>query len=252
MVAGEAIVGILLAVTFLAGIPSFTRLLTGRDELPFYRGVGRLAVHRGLCRDRLDPDPDSGPRRRLTGLRRHDSSDTDFSAAFRDRLSASSASESKAARRWATRSSVTENPLIAGDCRAVGLRDRSLRRSAAAVPLSHRTRCIDIDRELAADDELFNSQTTARAWTFPVLAKYRFGHGGLLSPYVMAGASFGKLTSISQVTNFVTGTSTSTDTPIVAYRAPAIPALPSARGLEFKIRLPARRARDPLHPLGYQ
>ncbi len=40
MVAGEAIVGILLAVTFLAGIPSFTRLLTGSDELPFYPAWG--------------------------------------------------------------------------------------------------------------------------------------------------------------------------------------------------------------------
>ena len=40
MVAGEAIVGILLAVTFLAGIPSFTRLLTGKDELPFYAALG--------------------------------------------------------------------------------------------------------------------------------------------------------------------------------------------------------------------
>ncbi len=35
LIAGEAIMGILLAVTFLTGIPSFTRLLTGRDELFF-------------------------------------------------------------------------------------------------------------------------------------------------------------------------------------------------------------------------
>ncbi|HUS06589.1 MAG TPA: oligopeptide transporter, OPT family [Bryobacteraceae bacterium] len=40
LIAGEAIVGILLAVTFLAGVPSFTRLLTGRDELPFYPALG--------------------------------------------------------------------------------------------------------------------------------------------------------------------------------------------------------------------
>jgi putative OPT family oligopeptide transporter len=40
LVAGEAIVGILLAVTFLAGIPSFTQLLTGREELPFYAAWG--------------------------------------------------------------------------------------------------------------------------------------------------------------------------------------------------------------------
>lgn len=34
LIAGEAILGIVLAVTFLAGIPSLTRLLTGADELP--------------------------------------------------------------------------------------------------------------------------------------------------------------------------------------------------------------------------
>jgi opacity protein-like surface antigen len=81
--------------------------------------------------------------------------------------------------------------------------------------------------------DLFNSQTTARAWTFPLLAKYRFGHGGLLSPYVMAGASFGKLTSISQVTNFVTGTSTSTDTP-VSLSSTGNTGFTFGGGLEFK------------------
>ncbi|MCC6588640.1 MAG: oligopeptide transporter, OPT family [Bryobacterales bacterium] len=40
LVAGEAIVGILLAVTFVAGIPSFTRVLTGADTLGFYEGWG--------------------------------------------------------------------------------------------------------------------------------------------------------------------------------------------------------------------
>lgn len=35
LIAGEAIMGIVLAVTFLTGIPSFTRLFTGRDELFF-------------------------------------------------------------------------------------------------------------------------------------------------------------------------------------------------------------------------
>ena len=61
--------------------------------------------------------------------------------------------------------------------------------------------------------DIFASQTSARAWSFPVLAKYRFGHG-LLKPYVMAGPSFGKLTSISQVTNFITGSSSSSQTPV--------------------------------------
>ncbi|MDZ4797182.1 MAG: oligopeptide transporter, OPT family [Bryobacteraceae bacterium] len=45
LIAGEAIMGILLAVTFLAGIPSFTRLLTGRDELVFLPPIlGYLAL----------------------------------------------------------------------------------------------------------------------------------------------------------------------------------------------------------------
>ena len=40
LIAGEAIVGILLAVTFLSGISSFTRLITGSDELPFFAAWG--------------------------------------------------------------------------------------------------------------------------------------------------------------------------------------------------------------------
>jgi hypothetical protein len=40
LIAGEAIAGILLAVVFLAGVPSVTQLLTGRAELPFYERFG--------------------------------------------------------------------------------------------------------------------------------------------------------------------------------------------------------------------
>jgi putative OPT family oligopeptide transporter len=40
LIAGEAIVGILLAVMFVAGAPSITRLLTGADELPFFAATG--------------------------------------------------------------------------------------------------------------------------------------------------------------------------------------------------------------------
>jgi hypothetical protein len=36
MIAGEAIMGIILAATFLGGIPSFTRLITGADQVAFY------------------------------------------------------------------------------------------------------------------------------------------------------------------------------------------------------------------------
>src|SRR5579885_458759 len=40
LIAGEAIVGILLAVTYLSGISSITRLLTGADELGFFPAWG--------------------------------------------------------------------------------------------------------------------------------------------------------------------------------------------------------------------
>ena len=40
LIAGEAIVGIILAVTFVSGISSFTRLLIGQDELPFFPSLG--------------------------------------------------------------------------------------------------------------------------------------------------------------------------------------------------------------------
>jgi len=40
LIAGEAIVGILQAVLFLAGISSITRLLTGADELSFFPAWG--------------------------------------------------------------------------------------------------------------------------------------------------------------------------------------------------------------------
>ena len=40
LVAGEAIVGILLAVTFIAGVPSITKVLTGSDQLPFVAAWG--------------------------------------------------------------------------------------------------------------------------------------------------------------------------------------------------------------------
>ena len=40
MIAGEAIMGIILAASFLGGIPSFTRLATGSDEFAFYAAWG--------------------------------------------------------------------------------------------------------------------------------------------------------------------------------------------------------------------
>jgi len=40
LIAGEAIVGILLAVLVVSGVPSLTRLFTGADELSFYPAWG--------------------------------------------------------------------------------------------------------------------------------------------------------------------------------------------------------------------
>jgi putative OPT family oligopeptide transporter len=40
MIAGEALMGIILAVTFLAGVSSFTKALTGSAELPFFAAWG--------------------------------------------------------------------------------------------------------------------------------------------------------------------------------------------------------------------
>lgn len=40
LIAGEAVLGILLAVAFVAGMPSLTRLLTGQDEFGFYPALG--------------------------------------------------------------------------------------------------------------------------------------------------------------------------------------------------------------------
>lgn len=40
LIAGEAIMGILLAVTFLSGVASITHLATGREALPFYAAWG--------------------------------------------------------------------------------------------------------------------------------------------------------------------------------------------------------------------
>jgi len=40
LIAGEAIVGILLAVLFLTGVSSLTHAFTGLDELPFYGAWG--------------------------------------------------------------------------------------------------------------------------------------------------------------------------------------------------------------------
>jgi len=49
LIAGEAIMGIVLAVTFLAGVPSFTELLTGASPLAFCEQYGGLAALAGFA-----------------------------------------------------------------------------------------------------------------------------------------------------------------------------------------------------------
>jgi hypothetical protein len=40
LIAGESIMGILLAVTFLAGISSFTQVFTGAEQISFFPALG--------------------------------------------------------------------------------------------------------------------------------------------------------------------------------------------------------------------
>jgi opacity protein-like surface antigen len=58
----------------------------------------------------------------------------------------------------------------------------------------------------------FDAVTNSDSWEFPLLIKYKFG-GGVVRPFVDTGASFRRLTSIKQVTNFVTGNTNETSTP---------------------------------------
>jgi hypothetical protein len=50
-------------------------------------------------------------------------------------------------------------------------------------------------------DEVVHAATTANAWDFPVLLKWKFGEGPI-RPYVSAGPTFRGLTSVKQVTSF--------------------------------------------------
>ena len=54
------------------------------------------------------------------------------------------------------------------------------------------------------------SDVDSKQFEFPILAKYRFS-GGVVRPYVGAGASFRRLSDIGRLTNFVTGTNTGND-----------------------------------------
>jgi opacity protein-like surface antigen len=60
-----------------------------------------------------------------------------------------------------------------------------------------------------------NAATDADAWEFPLLLKYKFGGAnaiaGSVRPFVTTGASFRRLTNITQITDFVTGGSETSD-----------------------------------------
>lgn len=62
-----------------------------------------------------------------------------------------------------------------------------------------------------------NAVTDADAWEFPLLLKYKFGGANAIAasvrPFVATGASFRRLTGISQIRNFVTGSPQSTSDP---------------------------------------
>jgi uncharacterized oligopeptide transporter (OPT) family protein len=49
LIAGEAIMGILLAVAFVAGLPSLTQLITGGSDLAFYKDWGGMASLAGFA-----------------------------------------------------------------------------------------------------------------------------------------------------------------------------------------------------------
>ena len=61
-----------------------------------------------------------------------------------------------------------------------------------------------------------SEETDADAWEFPLLLKYKFGGPNAIAasvrPFVTTGASFRRLTNISQVGSFITGSAPSTPT----------------------------------------
>jgi len=68
----------------------------------------------------------------------------------------------------------------------------------------------------SAAGSVFNAATDADAWEFPLLLKYKFGGPNAIAasvrPFVTTGASFRRLTNISQVGSFITGSAPSTPT----------------------------------------
>jgi hypothetical protein len=68
-----------------------------------------------------------------------------------------------------------------------------------------------------AAGSVVNAATDADAWEFPLLLKYKFGGANAIAasvrPFVTTGASFRRLTGVSQIKNFVTGNSQNTSNP---------------------------------------
>ena len=68
-----------------------------------------------------------------------------------------------------------------------------------------------------AAGSVVNAATDADAWEFPLLLKYKFGGANAIAasvrPFVTTGASFRRLTGVSQIRNFVTGNSQSSSSP---------------------------------------
>lgn len=68
-----------------------------------------------------------------------------------------------------------------------------------------------------AAGSVVNAATDANSWEFPLLLKYKFGGPnavvGSVRPFVSTGASFRRLSDITQITDFITGSSQNTSDP---------------------------------------
>ena len=67
---------------------------------------------------------------------------------------------------------------------------------------------LDYQSQEELPGRIVNAVTTANAWRFPLLLKYRFASGPVI-PFISAGPSFRYVSNINQVENFFTGTTAS-------------------------------------------
>ena len=67
----------------------------------------------------------------------------------------------------------------------------------------------------SAAGSVVNATTEADGWEFPLLLKYKFGGANAVAasvrPFVTTGASFRRLTNITQIQDFITGSTTTSN-----------------------------------------